>query len=135
MVQAANHVVGVSDPQTIDDYAAALGAVQDDRASSVLWDLLTGRNVARGQAVIALTWRHSPADLPKLAQLTFVPANGRSLERELSGSPHASRARLRGRRSPLSGNHARPFGVPVGTNTQHPWADVGGATGRVYLVN
>jgi len=64
--------------------------IKDDRASSVLWDFV-GRNVARGQAVIALTWRHSQADLPKLAQLTLAPANGHNLDAELSSLPYALR--------------------------------------------
>ncbi len=91
MVQAANHVVSVGDPQTISDYTAALSTLRDDRGSSVLWDLIN-RNVAREQAFIALTWRHSPADLQKLAQLTLVPAHGRgNVDKELSGLPSAMR--------------------------------------------
>ncbi len=91
MVLAANHVVSVGDPQTISDYTAALGTLRNDRASPVLWDLIR-RNVAREQAVIALAWRHSPADLPKLAQLTLVPAHGRgNVDRELSGLASAIR--------------------------------------------
>jgi hypothetical protein len=90
MVQAADHVASISDAQTTIDYAGALGMIKDDRASSVLWDFV-GRNVARGQAVIALTWRHSQADLPKLAQLTLAPANGHNLDAELSSLPYALR--------------------------------------------
>lgn len=88
MLQAADHVASVADAQTVTDYAAALGVIKDPRASAVLWDF-TDRNVARGQAVIALTWRRSPADLPKLAQLTLAPTDGHDLDSELSSLPYA----------------------------------------------
>jgi hypothetical protein len=82
MIEALEHVVRVADAQTVTEYAAALGLLHDDRASSALWDLVR-RNVARGQALIALTWRHRPADLPGLAELTFHPGAGQSLAYEL----------------------------------------------------
>jgi hypothetical protein len=88
LIQAADRVVSTADAQTMNDYAAALGMAKDERASAVLWDFVS-RHVARGQAVTALTWRHSPADLPKLAQLTLVPANGHNLDAELCSLPYA----------------------------------------------
>jgi hypothetical protein len=51
-------------------YAAALGSMKDDRAGKILWSFVE-RDIAHEEAIIALAWLHSPADLPKLAPLAF----------------------------------------------------------------
>ena len=58
--------------------------------AAVLWDLVN-RHIARGQAVIALTWRRSPSDLPKRAQLALQPANGNDMDSNLASLPYALR--------------------------------------------
>jgi glycine/D-amino acid oxidase-like deaminating enzyme len=45
--------------------------------------------VGYGQALIAITWRKSLPDLPKLAQITLQPANGHALDYELGSLPYA----------------------------------------------
>ncbi len=87
LLDAADHVAKMADAQTVINYAAALGTCQDERAGTLLWDMVQ-HNVAREQAIIALTWLHAPADLPRLAQLTLVPANGHNLDRELASLPY-----------------------------------------------
>jgi hypothetical protein len=78
LIDAAGHIVSVADVEIVNRYAMALGMVKDDRAGAVLWDLVN-RDPGEGQALIALTWRKAPADLPKLAQfaLRHVPGNNR----------------------------------------------------------
>jgi hypothetical protein len=60
-------VVRIADPQTLTDYTAALGVLQDPRASARLWDFVE-RDIARGQALIAITWRKDVRDLSRLAR-------------------------------------------------------------------
>ncbi len=86
LLDAEDHVIKFADNQTAMDYASSLGAVKNDRAGKVLWDLIA-RHIADGQAEIALTWRHSPSDLPKLAQLTLIP--GDRQDRQYSSLPYA----------------------------------------------
>ena len=68
LIDANEHVLRVGDAQTVNDYACALGSSRDGRAGPVLWDLVN-REIHAEQAVIALTWLHAPADLPKLGRL------------------------------------------------------------------
>ncbi len=68
LIAAAEHVIRAADSQTVIYYAAALGTLRDPRAGTLLWDLVR-RNVARGQAVTAISWRKDPRDLPPLAAL------------------------------------------------------------------
>ncbi|MFN0106034.1 MAG: hypothetical protein ACKV2U_28590, partial [Bryobacteraceae bacterium] len=49
-------------------------AVQDERARTALWDFVQ-RGIAKGQALIAITWRKDPRDLPRLGSLLAAPAN------------------------------------------------------------
>jgi len=88
LIRAADHIVQAADPQTVTDYAAALGQAADGRASEVLWKLVD-RNIE--QASIALCWRKDPADLPRLADLALLPAHGRSLDYKLASLPYALR--------------------------------------------
>ena len=66
LIDAAEHVVLTADPQTVTDCVAAVGALRDSRARALLWDFVE-RDIARGQALIAITWQKDPADLPRLA--------------------------------------------------------------------
>lgn len=72
LIDMEAHVVALSDPEIANAYAVALSTVKDDRASKILWNLVD-RDIAHEQAIIALAWLHSPADLPKLAQIAMPP--------------------------------------------------------------
>ena len=87
LVAAADHFTQ-ADPQTVNDYVSALGQVRDEHAHDLLWQLVN-RHAGFEQALIALTWRKSPADLPKLAELALEPADGRTEDRELASLPYA----------------------------------------------
>jgi hypothetical protein len=88
MVRAAGHIIPL-DPENTNQYVADLGQLQDQRSHDLLWDLVNRRRPGYGQALIALTWRKSLPDLPKLAQLALQPANGSALDRELASLPYA----------------------------------------------
>jgi hypothetical protein len=75
LIAAAQNVLREGDPQTLINYAGALGGVHDPRARDLLWDLVR-RNVAAGQSLIAISWLKNPADLPRLASLLEAPATG-----------------------------------------------------------
>ena len=90
LIDSADHIAAIADAQTLNDCAAALGGFRDKRAAAVLRNWIT-QNVAREQAAIALSWLRLPEDLPKLAQLTLVPANGDASSLELSSLPYALR--------------------------------------------
>jgi hypothetical protein len=90
LIDAAEHLIRAGDPQTVANYAAALGGLWDPRAGALLWELAQ-RKVARGQALIAITWRKDPRDLPRLAALLEAPVTGDPLSGELSSLPYALR--------------------------------------------
>ena len=90
LIAAAAHVIRTADPQTVINYAAGLGALRDPRAGTLLWDL-AARGVARGQALIAITWRKDKLDLPRLGALLEEPPAGDPQSRELSSLPYALR--------------------------------------------
>lgn len=90
MLDAAEHVIRVADEQTLVNYVAALGGVKDDRASTLLWDLVS-RRVATEQALIAITWRKNPSDLPRLSAALEGPARGEEQSREVASLPYALR--------------------------------------------
>jgi hypothetical protein len=90
LIAAAEHVIRAGDPQTVSYYAAALGSVRDARAGTLLWDMVR-RNVARGQAVIAISWRKDPRDLPRLATLLEAPVSGDPMSADLGSLPYALR--------------------------------------------
>jgi hypothetical protein len=72
LVDAEAHVVALGDPEIANAYVQAVFTVKDDRASKILWSFVD-RGIAHEQAVICLAWLHSPADLPKLAQMAMPP--------------------------------------------------------------
>jgi hypothetical protein len=88
LIGAADHVLQTADPQTVTDYAAALGSAADRRASDILWNLVD-RKIE--QATIALCWRKDPSDLPRLSNLALLPATGDNLDRGLASLPYALR--------------------------------------------
>jgi len=88
MLQAAEHIVQVADDQTKADYAAALGVSHPDGARSILWSFVQ-RRIALDQSLIALTWIHSPSDLPKLVQLALTSAQGHPLSYDFASLPYA----------------------------------------------
>jgi hypothetical protein len=88
LITAAENVIRVGDSQTITDFAAALGAMRDERSHQILWDFAR-RRVAYEQSLIAITWRKDPKDLSRLAEILDEPATGDSLGRELSALPYA----------------------------------------------
>ena len=90
MIAAAEHITRTGDPQTVIYYAAALGGLRDPRAGALLWDFV-GRGVAREQALIAISWRKDPSDLPRLAALLEAPVTGDPLSHELASLPYALR--------------------------------------------
>jgi hypothetical protein len=90
LVAAAEHVIRAADPQTVIEFAAALGSVRDERAGILLWDLVR-RNIARGQALIAISWRKDPRDLPRLGALLEGAVSGGSISADLGSLPYALR--------------------------------------------
>ncbi len=72
LIDAEGQVVAMGNRDIANTYAAALGSMKDDRAGKILWSFVE-RDIAHEQAIIALAWLHSPADLPKLAQKAFPP--------------------------------------------------------------
>jgi hypothetical protein len=90
LVAAAEHVIRVGDSQTITDFAAALGAMRDERSHQILWDFVR-RRVAYQQSLIAITWRKDLKDLPGLVAILEAPATGDPLSSELSSLPYALR--------------------------------------------
>jgi hypothetical protein len=90
LIAAAEHVIRVGDGQTINNFAAALGAMRDERSHQILWDFVQ-RHVAYEQALIAIPWRKDLKDLPRLAAILNAPATGDPLSGELSSLPYALR--------------------------------------------
>jgi hypothetical protein len=88
MVRAADHIIPI-DPENTNQFIADLGQLQDERSHQLLWDIVNRRGRGFEQALIALAWRKSPPDLPKLAQLALQPANGHELDHEFGSLPYA----------------------------------------------
>jgi hypothetical protein len=88
MIRAADHILPL-DPENTNQFVADLGQLQDERSHDLLWDLVNRHGPGYGQALIALSWRKSLPDLPKLAQLALQPANGRPLDYEFGSLPYA----------------------------------------------
>jgi hypothetical protein len=88
MIRAADHIIPL-DPENTNQFVADVGQLQDERSHHLLWDLVNRHGPGFGQALFALAWRKSPADLPKLAQLTLQPANGHALDYEFTSLPNA----------------------------------------------
>ncbi|MCC6857684.1 MAG: hypothetical protein IT158_03940 [Bryobacterales bacterium] len=88
LLDAAPHVERTAGPQTLTDYAAALGRIRRPRARVLLWDFVN-RRIAFSQAVIALTWNRDPADLPRLAALLTTPAGDARPRHDLAVLPYA----------------------------------------------
>jgi hypothetical protein len=90
MIRAAEHIIQI-DPENANQFVADLGQLRDQRSHDLLWDLVNRRRPGFGQAIIAIAWRKSLPDLPKLAQLALQPANGRPLDYEFGSLPYALR--------------------------------------------
>jgi hypothetical protein len=90
MIRAADHIIPL-DPENTNQFVADIGQLRDERSHGLLWDLVNRHGPNSGQALFALAWRKSPADLPKLAQLTLKRANGHALDREFTSLPNALR--------------------------------------------
>jgi len=90
LIAAAEHVVRVGDGQAINDFAAALGAMRDERGHQILWDFVR-RRVAYEQSLIAIPWRKDLKDLPRLAAILDAPSTGDPLSTELASLPYALR--------------------------------------------
>ena len=73
LIDAEGQVVGLGNREIANTYVAVLGSMKDDRAGKILWSFVE-RDIAHEQAIIALAWLHSPADLPKLALKAFPPS-------------------------------------------------------------
>jgi hypothetical protein len=86
LLDAADHVMRTADPQTMNDYICAVALAQDGRARDLLWSFIER---SAEQAMIALTWRKDPADLPRLAQLTLASSTDADAGRKLSSLPYA----------------------------------------------
>jgi hypothetical protein len=83
--QSAEHLIE-TDPKNLNEYASVLGMLNDPASHELLWDLVK-RGLAAEQAMIALSWRKDPADLPKLAALVLDPGNG--ADSRLASLPYA----------------------------------------------
>jgi hypothetical protein len=88
LVRAVEHAMRV-DPENANEYVAALGQVPEERAHDLLRELVNRRGGGFGQALIVLTWRKSPTDLPKLAQLALEPMKNNALDHEFTSLPYA----------------------------------------------
>jgi len=73
LIDAEGQVVALGNREIANTYVAVLGSMKDDRAGKILWSFVE-RDIAHEQAIIALAWLHSPADLPKLALKAFPPS-------------------------------------------------------------
>lgn len=84
LVSSVEHDM-VVDGKNANEYVAALGQVQDERAHDKLWDIVNRGGAGREQALIALTWQNSIGDLPKLAQRVLQSGD----QYEVSSLPYA----------------------------------------------
>ena len=70
LVTSVEHDMAI-DRENANEYVAAVGQVSSESAHQMLWNIVNRGGPGRGQALIALSWQNSIADLPKLAQLTL----------------------------------------------------------------
>ncbi|MCU1232247.1 MAG: hypothetical protein JWP63_214 [Candidatus Solibacter sp.] len=112
LIAAAEHVIHIADSQTVVYYAASLGSVRDERAGTLLWDLVR-RKIALGQAVIAISWRKDARDLPRLAALMEAESKGDAMWGEFSSLPYALRNSY--------GDAAAPFLESALTKSEYVW--------------
>ena len=115
LLDAAEHIIRTADEQTISSYAVALGAVKDDRAGTVLWNLIS-RRIATEQSLIAITWRKNPADLPRLSALLEGPVRGEEASRYVASLPYAMRNSF--------GEAALPYLEIALKNSRYEWIRV-----------
>jgi hypothetical protein len=90
LLDAAEHFVSTADPQTVVDYAGALGLIKDSRGQEMLWDFVH-RHIAVGQSLAAITWQRNPEDLARLGALLADPPSG-TKEEDLRVLPNTLRA-------------------------------------------
>ncbi|MEP7366391.1 MAG: hypothetical protein ABI972_24300 [Acidobacteriota bacterium] len=90
LLAAAPHIAEFAVDQTVTNYAAALGAVHNPKASTLLWDFVQ-RNIARDQSLIALCWRKDSRDLPRLGALLASFRSPDPLNSSLSSLPYSLR--------------------------------------------
>jgi hypothetical protein len=88
MVRAASHIIPI-DPENTNQFISDLGQLQDERSHQLLWDIVNRHGAGFEQALIALTWRKSPPDLPKLAELAIQPAKGNESDHDFTSLPYA----------------------------------------------
>ncbi|HEV2665970.1 MAG TPA: hypothetical protein VG324_13715, partial [Blastocatellia bacterium] len=116
LIAAAEHIVRVGDGQTVANFAAALGAMRDERSHQVLWDFVR-RRVAYEQSLIAIPWRKDLKDLPRFAAILDAPATGDPLSSELSSLPYALRNAYGAAAAPVLENALKKSGyIWVRTN-------------------
>lgn len=84
LVSSLEHDMAV-DRENTNEYVAALGQVTSESAHRMLWDIVNRGGAGREQALMALTWHSSAADLPKLAQLALESGS----RYEFAGVPYA----------------------------------------------
>jgi hypothetical protein len=90
VMDATDHVLQVGESQTVSDFATLLGQLRNDRAHGILWDFVS-KDVALGQATLAISWWRDSTDLPKLGALLTSPPKSDANGRELFGLPNALR--------------------------------------------
>lgn len=66
LIAAREHIFAVGDSRARTDYTYLLSKLKDPRARQLLWEL-AAQGEQKDQALIAITWRKDPADLPRLA--------------------------------------------------------------------
>ena len=118
MVRAADHIIPI-DPENTNQFIADLGQLQDERSHQLLWDIVKRRGPGFEQALIALTWRKSPPDLPKLAQLALGPANGQEGDHEFTSLPYSLHNAF--------GDAAIPYLVSMVARSEFRWVRVNAA--------
>jgi hypothetical protein len=90
LLDAAEHFVSTADPQTVIDYAGAIGLIKTSRAQQMLWDFVH-RHIAVAQSLAAITWQRNPEDLARLGALLADPPSG-TKEEDLRVLPNTLRA-------------------------------------------
>ncbi len=88
VLKAAEQVIKQGDPETSGRLVEVISAIPDPRAGELLWSLVR-RGIARGQAVIAISWRKDVKDLAPLGELLIAPATDNAQQLEFSSLPYA----------------------------------------------
>ncbi len=88
LIASAEHIIRTAAQRTLMSFSEVLGAVRDDRARDVLWDMVR-RGIATEQSLIAITWRKDRRDLPRLGAMLTLGPEDVDRSREFASIPYA----------------------------------------------